>query len=412
MRLSQSLTTMVWATVLATTLSCGGGGGSGSSGNTPQSGSDACTPLGTSGVTVANAFPNLTFEQPVALLQHPQDPNRWYVVEQAGVVRTFSGAGATVAETFIYIGDRVASGGEAGLLGMAFHPDFAANHLFYLSYTGPGAPLVSHISAFSADSGDRTADPDSEQPLLSVAQPAGNHNGGWIAFGPDGLLYIGLGDGGGAGDPQGNAQNTQTLLGAILRIDVDDSDAVRGTAYAIPADNPFVASNDCFDPAGCPEIFAYGFRNPWRGSFDTGSGDLWIGDVGQSAWEEIDRVEAGLNYGWNIMEGDHCYNAGSCDRTGLTPPVAEYGHGDGISVTGGYVYRGNALSELAGDFIFGDFGSGQIWRIIDADQNGTRVAPLIASELGISSFAQDGAGELYVVGYGDGLIYQLAACTP
>jgi glucose/arabinose dehydrogenase len=402
---------MIWATFLAATFACGGGGGSGAN-ESPQVGSGACTVLGASGVTVSDAFPNLSFVQPVALVQHPQDQNRWYVVEQAGVVRTFAGAGATASETFIDIGDRIASGGEAGLLGMAFHPDFAANHLFYLSYTGPGAPLVSRISAFSAGSGDTTADPDSEHPLLSIAQPFSNHNGGWIAFGPDGFLYIGLGDGGGTGDPQGNAQNTRTLLGAILRIDVDDSDPVRGTAYAIPADNPLAASTDCSDPAGCPEIYAYGFRNPWRGSFDTATGDLWIGDVGQGAWEEIDRVEPGRNYGWNILEGDHCYNAGGCNRTGLAPPVAEYDHTQGISVTGGYVYRGNDLPELSGDYIFGDFGSGQIWRLIDADQNGTQVAPLIPSGLSISSFAQDRTGELYVLGYGDGLIYRLAPCTP
>jgi glucose/arabinose dehydrogenase len=407
---------MIWITILVATFSCGGGGGSGAgtdNPNTPQGNSGTCTALGASGVTIAEAFPNLTFEQPVALLQHPQDPNRWYVVEQAGVIRTFYGATATVSENFMDIIDRVESGREAGLLGMAFHPDFATNHLFYLSYTGPGNPLVSYVSAFTADPGDGTADPDSEQNLLRVPQPFSNHNGGWIAFGPDGFFYVSLGDGGGTGDPQGNAQNTQTLLGAILRIDVDDSDAGRGTAYAIPADNPFAASNDCSDAEGCPEIYAYGFRNPWRGSFDTATGDLWIADVGQDMWEEIDRVEPGLNYGWPILEGDHCFDTtGSCDRSGLTPPVAEYDHNEGFSVTGGYVYRGNALPELAGDLIFGDFGSGQIWRLIDADQNGTQVAPLLSSDLRISSFAQDKAGELYAVDYSDGLLYQLAPCTP
>jgi glucose/arabinose dehydrogenase len=215
-----------------------------------------------------------------------------------------------------------------------------------------------------------------------------------------------LGDGGGAGDPDSNAQDRHTLLGAILRIDVDG-----GTPgpYAIPADNPFAASAACGDGDGCPEVFAWGFRNPWRGSFDMLTDDLWIADVGQNAWEEINRVEAGKNYGWPLLEGNHCYEADTCDTTGLTPPVAEYSHGQGDrSITGGYVHRGSTIAGLDGDYIYGDFISGRIWRLVDADIDGRQSELLIESGLRIVSFAQDTAGELYVIDFSGGRIYRLA----
>jgi len=402
----------LWPFALLVLIACGGGDDAFVPADQNQdAGQDRCVAFDApspSAVGLVNAFPHLTFNAPVALLQHPVDRRRWYVVEQSGRVLTFEGEDASAADVFIDIRDRTVSGGEAGLLGMAFHPDFAANHRFYLSYTGAGAPLVSHVSAFTADATDTSADPSNETALLDMPQPFGNHNGGWIAFGPDEFLYIGMGDGGSGGDPENNGQNPRTLLGGLLRIDVDRSDAARGTPYAIPAGNPFSGNLDCSSGDGCPEIYAYGFRNPWRWSFDSHTGDLWVGDVGQGAWEEIDRVDPGFNYGWNIMEGNHCYDAGSCDTTGLVLPVAEYGHDVGISVTGGYVYRGGAMPDLLGDYVFGDFGTGRIWRIVDADQGGTQVELLISSGLNISSFGQDDHGEVYVVSYADGCIYRLA----
>jgi uncharacterized repeat protein (TIGR03806 family) len=395
--------------ILITLLSCGSSGT-----QNPHATPEPCVafdPAVTSTVTLVNAFSNLRFDKPVALLSHPFEENRWYVVEQGGTVRTFSGENPTSSDIFIDISDRVVSGGEAGLLGMAFHPDFTTNRLVYLSYTGPGSPLTSHVSSFAADDA-RTADPQSETVLLNIAQPYGNHNGGGIAFGLDGFLYVGFGDGGSGGDPQSNGQNLRTLLGAMLRLDVNRNDTMRGTPYAVPSGNPFSSSLNCASGSGCPEIYAYGLRNPWRWSFDRDTGDLWVGDVGQNAWEEINRLEAGGNYGWNTMEGNHCYNASNCDQSDLILPVAEYGHDRGNSVTGGYVYRGSAMSHLLGDYIFGDFGSGRIWHIIDAAQNGTQVKELISSGLNISSFAEGLDGELYAVSFGDGQIYRLTPENP
>ncbi|KJS31581.1 MAG: hypothetical protein VR64_10950 [Desulfatitalea sp. BRH_c12] len=376
---------------------CGGGSGS----------SDAPVPNNPPPVALVDAFPNLTFDNPVALLQNPVEPQRWYVLERAGRVHTFVGADAQSRSMLIDLSDSVAPVGEGGLLGMAFHPDFGfgGNGQIILNYTGPGTPLTTHISRFtSLDEGVTIS--GGEERLLSIDQPYQNHNGGWIGFGPDGYLYIALGDGGGAGDPERNAQNRHTLLGAILRIAVDDTP---GRPYSIPADNPFAASAACSDSDGCPEIFAWGFRNPWRGSFDMLTDDLWIADVGQNAWEEINRVGAGKNYGWPLLEGNHCYEADTCGTTGLTPPVAEYGHGQGDrSITGGYVYRGSTIAGLDGDYIYGDFISGRIWRLVDADIDGRQSELLIESGLRIVSFAQDTAGELYVIDFSGGRIYRLA----
>jgi uncharacterized repeat protein (TIGR03806 family) len=358
-------------------------------------------------VTLKDAFANLSFNGPVALLGHPSEADRWYVVEQGGTVRTFSGSDATRSTVFIDISDRVSSGGEAGLLGMAFHPDFDTNRIFHLSYTGPGSPLMSHISAFVAND-SLSADPQSETMILNLAQPFLNHNGGGIAFGPDGFLYIGFGDGGSGGDPQENGQNPHTLLGALLRIDINQSDSARGLPYSIPAGNPFAGSRNCASAGGCPEVFAYGLRNPWRWSFDRDTGELWVGDVGQDAWEEVDRIMAGSNYGWNIMEGNHCYAGDGCDQQNLILPVTEYGHDEGNSITGGYVYRGSAMPDLIGDYIFGDFGSGRIFRIIDAAQGGAQVEELLLTGVNIASFGEDRSGELFVLSYGDGRIYRLA----
>lgn len=392
---------------------CGGSGGGASS--PPASGLDArpvnltCTafdPAGGLTATVTPAFSGLTFNSPVALLQHPSNDLRWYVVEQSGRILTFV-EGDVTSTVLIDIGGNIVSGGETGLLGMAFHPQFGANGEIFLSYTAPGSPLISHVSRVVSLDNGLTADIASEQMLLSVNQPYSNHNGGWIAFGPDNFLYLGLGDGGSGGDPGGNGQNISTLLGAILRIDVDNTDLLRGTPYAIPAGNPFSANLTC--AAGCPEIFAWGFRNPWRWSFDQITGELWVGDVGQSAREEIDRVAVGNNYGWNIMEGTACYPPGSlCNTVGLTSPVWDYGRTDGNSVTGGYVYRGASLPSIFGSYIYGDFGSGNIWQLTPDGQGGFVNALLISSGLNIASFGQGRNGEIFVVSYGDGRIYSLA----
>ncbi len=385
---------------------CGGGGGDGPS-DTPETPTTGfvvdCVagerPVADTDVFLERAFPNLSFNSPVALLQAPGDESRWFVVEKGGRVLVFDNAeDASLTQTFIDIGDRVNAGfSESGLLGMAFHPDFKNNRRVIMSYTRSGSPLVSYISRFSSADGGASLDPGSEQVLLTVAQPYSNHNGGQVAFGPDGYLYIGLGDGGSGGDPDGNGQDVNTLLGAMLRIDVDS-----GTPYAIPNDNPFAQGG------GRAEIYAWGLRNPWRWSFDRDTGDLWLGDVGQNQWEEVDRVGLGGNYGWNIREGAHCYGGGSCSTVGLIDPVAEYSHSEGCSVTGGYVYRGTSIPGLNGVYVYGDFCSGRIWGLVEDAQAGLVPELLVDSDFSISAFGQGQDGELYVLHFAaDGAIYRL-----
>ncbi|MEW6774708.1 MAG: PQQ-dependent sugar dehydrogenase [Bdellovibrionota bacterium] len=367
-------------------------------------------------VGLEEAFPDLPdFDRPVFLLQAPGDSSRWFLVEQGGVVRTFANSPTVSSATvFLDIQNRVDDGAsEAGLLGMAFHPDFAANYEAFLSYTaddGEGG-FVSRISRFTSSDSGLTLNPASEEILLTLDQPFSNHNGGHIVFGPDGYLYIGFGDGGSGGDPQGNGQNPDTLLGKILRIDVDG-----GTPYAVPNDNPFAPGGS--DPGGgLPEIYALGFRNPWRWSFDADTGDLWVGDVGQADFEEIDPVEMGGNYGWNIREGAHCYDEEVCDSTGLVDPIAEYNHSQGNAVTGGYVYRGTAIASFLPEeedgaevYIYGDFGTGNIWGLFDP-YGLAWVEPIFpASGLLISSFAEGLDGEIYVVDY-SGSIHQIVEST-
>lgn len=366
-------------------------------------------------VTLAlqRAFANLSFSSPVGLLQAPGSSTRWFVIEQAGRVRQFANDAAVAASTnFIDISARVRSGGEMGLLGLAFHPQFPTDARVYLSYTTGDPQLVSRISEFRSTDGGQTLDPASERILLTVNQPATNHNGGHIAFGPDGFLYIGLGDGGSGGDPWGsigNGQNTQTLLGKLLRIDISaENGAVR---YRIPAGNPFAANTPCNTGSGaqaCPEIYALGLRNPWRWSFDRVSGELWLGDVGQNAWEEIDRIVAGGNYGWRCREGAHAFNSSCGPAQNLIDPVAEYDHTAGQSVTGGYVYRGNAIPALAGRYVFGDFVSGRIWHIARDTTPTLQVSAGFDSGLQIASFGQGADGEIYVVHYG-GTLHRLVA---
>ncbi|KAB8139828.1 PQQ-dependent sugar dehydrogenase [Chloroflexia bacterium SDU3-3] len=320
---------------------------------------------------------------------------RLFVVEKTGKIQLFA-AGTQDPKLFLDIVDRVGSNeSERGLLSVAFHPQFAQNGLLYVDYTDRAGDTV--IARFHA-SGD-SADPASEQVLLTIQQPYANHNGGQIAFGPDGYLYIGMGDGGSAGDPQGNGQNPDALLGKLLRIDVDG-----GQPYAIPADNPFAKGG------GKGEIWAVGLRNPWRFSFDRATGDLYIADVGQNKIEEIDfqaaGAGAGANYGWNATEGDECYQRG-CDLAAYVAPVAQYTHAEGCSVTGGYVYRGERIPALQGTYLYADYCSGTIWGLQRDAGGAWQQRVLLTSGLQISSFGQDDAGELYLTTLDDDSLYQI-----
>ncbi|HEY0633981.1 MAG TPA: PQQ-dependent sugar dehydrogenase [Gammaproteobacteria bacterium] len=349
-------------------------------------------------VGVAPLFPAINFQQPVAMVQLGSgEQPQWLVVEKRGRIELVEGVGAEARSSeFADLRDEVDSRPtEAGLLGIALHPQFASNRTLFLSYTRSGSPLISVIARYTATADGKRLDPGSAQRILEVAQPYRNHNGGGIGFGPDGLLYIGLGDGGAAGDPHGNGQNTQTLLGKMLRIDVDGA-----LPYAIPPDNPFSSGG------GRPEIFAWGLRNPWRWSFDRQTGELWAGDVGQNQWEEIDLLRKGGNYGWNVREGHHCFRRSRCKSEGLSEPVAEYNHDEGCSVTGGYVYRGSALATLQGRYLYADYCSGKVWSL-DAAHPARGATLLLESGLNISSFAEGLDGELYLLDLTRGGVYRL-----
>jgi glucose/arabinose dehydrogenase len=344
-------------------------------------------------------------EQPVGVVNAGDGSGRLFIVEKVGIVRVVRD-GQVLSEPFLDISGDVSFGGEQGLLGLAFHPDFPDDPRVFIDYTDAAGDT--RIVSFRVDSSDHDrVDPGSRVELLSVDQPYRNHNGGAVAFGPDGYLHIGMGDGGSGGDPHGNGQKLGTLLGKILRIDVDAGGG--GSPYGIPPDNPFVETS-----SARPELFAIGLRNPWRLSFDRVTGDLWIGDVGQNAYEEIDVMRAGTsgqNFGWNRMEGAHCYRpAESCDQSGLVLPVVEYSHGEGgCTVIGGYVYRGAAQPDLAGGYLFGDYCSGFIWAI-DSAGDAPREATLVAdTELRISSFGEDEAGELYVTDISRGELLRVVA---
>ncbi len=387
--------------VIALLLAAGCGGGSDTITNPPTT-----PPPQDENIALGPVFDNLSFNAPVALLQAPGDDSRWFVVEQAGVVRVFDADPGVAASTvFADIEARVDDGpSEAGLLGMAFHPDFALNGEVFLSYTR-GGPLESVVSRFTLDPADGTLDESSEEILLTALQDAGNHNGGHLVFGPDRNLYIGFGDGGGSGDPNNRGQTTSNYLGAIVRIDVDGN-----PPYGIPAGNPFANNTECmqgFGSASCPEIYAYGFRNPWRFSFDRQTGQLWAGDVGQNAWEEVNRVEGGLNYGWHEREGAHCFDPPTNCSTNNVDPISEYGRDLGASVTGGYVYRGSAVPALDAEYVFGDFISGRIFSVAADSPQGTTALERLDTSLSISSFGEGVDGELYVLDYGTGTIHQI-----
>lgn len=351
---------------------------------------------------VTEVFSNLSFTNPVELLPTNDGSNRLFVLEQRGVVRVFRNDPAVAqTETFLDISGRVTSGGETGLLGMALHPSFQSNGQIFVHYTRRNnGQLQSVVSRFNSDR--IRADANTEEVLLAYNQPFSNHNAGSIVFGKDGFLYITTGDGGSGGDPQNNSQNLGNLLGKILRIDVNTR--ATGLAYGVPADNPFRNTANAR-----PEIFAYGLRNPWKMTADRTTGRMWIADVGQNAREEIDLLERGGNYGWRITEGKECFNpANNCSRTGLIEPVFDYGTTEGRSITGGYVYRGKRWAALQGQYLYGDYVSGNIWalRYDEATRQATNtfLVRLIGS---LSSFGEDEAGELYLLNYQAGKIQQL-----
>ncbi len=354
-------------------------------------------------------FTTLTFESPIAMLQAPSDDSHWYVVQQNGLIARFSVSAPSSSTTVLDLRSRVRAGGEMGLLGMAFHPDFPQDSRVFLSYT-TGNPLVSRVSAFTSSDQGATLNAGSEQILLQIDQPQENHNGGNIAFGSDGYLYIGIGDGGGGGDDHGetgNGQRLTTMLGKMLRIDVDS-----GAPYGIPPTNPFAGNALCprqgRTSAECPEIYAWGLRNPWRWSFDRSTGDLWVADVGQNTYEEVNQVTLGGNYGWRCREGAHPFKSETqgCSTADLIDPVTEYGRALGRSITGGYVYRGAQPTGLLGRYLFADFASGRIFAWIPENATALEPTVLLESGLAISSFGQGHDGELYVVDYG-GTLYRI-----
>ncbi len=343
------------------------------------------------------------FTRPLYLTHAGDGSGRLFVVEQGGAIWVLQD-GQRLEAPFLDVSDRISPEAlgtgytERGLLGLAFHPDYAENGVFFIDYTDRNGSSVIARYTVSAEDPDR-ADPASEQQLLVVEQPYANHNGGHLAFGPDGYLYVAMGDGGSGGDPQNNAQNLGTLLGAILRLDVSAEDG-----YAIPDDNPFASTDNAR-----PEIWAWGLRNPWRFSFDRETGDLYIADVGQNEWEEVNFQPAdspgGENYGWRPYEGSQIYS-GEQPASEPVMPIAEYSHSGtgGCSITGGYVYRGEAIPALAGTYFYGDWCSGTIWSARQADSGAWDVQAALESGLSISSFGEDEAGELYVIDYDSGEI--------
>jgi glucose/arabinose dehydrogenase len=336
-------------------------------------------------------------------LQHAGD-DRLFVVEQSGEIKIIDADGNVLPTPFLDIDNIVNdNANERGLLGLAFHPDYQNNGFFYVNYSNSSGDT--HISRFSVSADPNVGDPDSEVVLMVVDQPFNNHNGGGLDFGADGYLYIGLGDGGSGGDPQGNSQNTNTLLGKMLRIDVDN-----GLPYSVPADNPFINDADILD-----EIWSIGLRNPWRFSFDRETGDLWIGDVGQNEFEEIDFEPAsstgGLNYGWRCYEGFATFNTSGCGNASeYTDPIWDYANNNSVgrSVTGGYVYRGTEFPDLVGHYIYADFVSGRIWSLTpDGNGGWNNVELLNWTNNQIGSFGEDLNGEMYVIALQEGTVYKI-----
>jgi len=348
--------------------------------------------------SVVNAFPNLSFQDPVGIYHSADGTDRIFIVEQEGRIKVFNNdSSVTSSEMFLDITSIVDQDGgytEEGLLGLAFHPNYSENGFFYVNYTSHN-PRRNVIARYNVSSNNpNQANYQSSLAILEVNQPYTNHNGGQMGFGPDGYLYIIFGDGGSAGDPLDHGQNLSTLLGSLIRIDVDNPSD--GLNYGIPSDNPFIEV-----PSAQDEIYAYGLRNMWRFSWDLETGFLWGADVGQNAYEEIDIIYSGLNYGWNTMEGNHCYPIGSnCNTDGLELPVWEYElYVDGVcSITGGYVYRGNSLLGLTGKYIYGDWCTGDIWGLTYSENGNHINEHLLRSNINITSFGVDESNELLFCG--------------
>lgn len=356
-------------------------------------------------VELTEAWPGLRFDAPLAMRQLPADDTWWYVLEQGGTIQRFDtdDAQATLT-TVLDVSDllNTPGGNEAGLLGFDFHPDFANNGYVFLSYTGTvDDHFASVIERYTSTDGGATFDPGSGKIILTLQQPFANHNGGNILFGPDGYLYIGFGDGGSEDDPRAYGQDPTTMLSKMLRIDVDGGDP-----YAIPADNPW-ADGD----GGLPEMYATGLRNPWRFSFDMATGDLWVGDVGQDKWEEVDVVESGGNYGWSAKEGTHCFNEDPCDEGPWIDPIVEYKHNDdnGVTIAGGYVYRGSAIPELVGTYLYADTYYGRFWALTYDPITGDPAPTVIAENTGYypASFGQGHDGEVYFTDWNGGRLYRI-----
>jgi glucose/arabinose dehydrogenase len=391
----------------------------------PSSGSGSSASAATASVTALGFDPTNVdvgitllksgFVDPVLVTNAGDGSGRLFVVEQAGRIRIIDG-GTVLATPFLDLRGSITSGGERGLLGLAFHPNLATHPYVYVNFTDRNGNTA--INRYRVSSDPNVLDRASGGRILTIGQPYANHNGGNIAFGPDGYLYIGMGDGGSAGDPGGRAQNINTLLGKMLRIDVDHTSGSKH--YRSPASNPYVGRT------GLDEIWSRGLRNPWRWSIDFPTGQLWIGDVGQGRYEEIDRAlksgstPAGraLNYGWNVLEGRACYKpATGCSTSGKKMPIVTYAHAvagaDNCSVTGGFVYRGSAYPALAGGYVYGDFCSGRIWVL--NPMTGTPAHPVLvrdataSPQLAISSFGLDDTGELYVCDRAGGAIYRITA---
>lgn len=367
------------------------------------------------GVTVGLSLVKSGFTSPILVTNAGDGSGRLFVVEQAGVIRVISG-GNLLATPFLDLRGSITSGGEQGLLGLAFHPDYPTHPYVYVDFTDRNGNTA--IDRFTVSADPNVASRTGGVRLMTISQPYPNHNGGNLAFGPDGDLYIGMGDGGSAGDPGNRAQDLNSLLGKMLRIDVNHTSGTK--RYRSPATNPYVGR------AGLDEIWSRGLRNPWRWSFDRLTGQLWIADVGQDRWEEIDRANArsgypagrGVNFGWNVLEGRACYKpASGCSTSGKQPPLAVYAHSvagaDNCAVTGGFVYRGSAYPALAGGYLFGDYCSGRMW-VVSAHAF-TPTTPVLvrdttaSPQLAISSFGEDEAGELYVCDLTGGSIYRVTA---
>lgn len=342
---------------------------------------------------------------PVDVAMARDGSGRIFVVEQGGTIRTIAD-GAPDPAPFLDIADRLSAGGERGLLGLAFHPDYPTDPRFFVDYTNEAGDTV--IASFRVDpaTSDR-ADPGSELVLLTITQPYANHNGGALAFGPDGMLYIAMGDGGSGGDPHGNGQRLDTLLGKILRIDVRGPDTTASAPYAVPPDNPYAGV-----AGALPEIWLSGLRNPWRMRFDDATGDLWIGDVGQGDWEEIDVIRTGTrgqDLGWNIMEGSHCFAAATCDQTGLTLPVAEYDHGSGCSVVGGMVAHSAAVPGIQDRYLFADYCSGNVWTLDPVGDDLREPSLVLESGRSISAIGLDEDGAVLMTDLGGGQLLRVVS---